>query len=86
MLISGGENIASVEVEQAIADHPALLEVAVVAAPHEHWGEVPAACVTLHAGASATEEEIVEHVRSRLARLPIRPKVGGHQPAAIRVC
>ncbi|MEV4599532.1 AMP-binding protein [Amycolatopsis sp. NPDC049253] len=68
VIISGGENIASVEVEQAIADHPAVLEVAVVAAPHEHWGEVPAAYVTLHAGASATEEEIVGHVRSRLAR------------------
>jgi fatty-acyl-CoA synthase len=68
VIISGGENIASVEVEQAIADHPAVLEVAVVAAPHEHWGEVPAAYVTLHAGASATEEEIVAHVRSRLAR------------------
>ncbi|WP_326566967.1 AMP-binding protein [Amycolatopsis rhabdoformis] len=68
VIISGGENIASVEVEQAIADHPAVLEVAVVAAPHAHWGEVPAAYVTLHAGASATEEEIVAHVRSRLAR------------------
>ncbi|MEV6896151.1 AMP-binding protein [Amycolatopsis sp. NPDC051372] len=68
VIISGGENIASVEVEQAIVDHPAVLEVAVVAAPHEHWGEVPAAYVTLHAGSSATEEEIVAHVRSRLAR------------------
>ncbi|ASR33882.1 acyl-CoA synthetase [Prauserella marina] len=68
VIISGGENIASVEVEQAIADHPAVLEAAVVAVPHEHWGEVPAAFVTLHEGAVATEAEIIEHVRGRLAR------------------
>ncbi|PXY31926.1 acyl--CoA ligase family protein [Prauserella muralis] len=67
VIISGGENIASVEVEQAIADHPAVLEVAVIAVPDEHWGEVPAAYVTLHEGASATETELVEHVRARLA-------------------
>ncbi|WP_433507879.1 acyl--CoA ligase family protein [Pseudonocardia halophobica] len=68
VIISGGENIASVEVEQAIMDHPAVLEVAVIAVPDERWGEVPAAYVTLQEGASATEEEIVEHVRGRLAR------------------
>ncbi len=68
VIISGGENIASVEVEQAIADHPAVLDVAVIAVPDERWGEVPAAYVTLHEGASATEAEIVEHVRARLAR------------------
>jgi fatty-acyl-CoA synthase len=68
VIISGGENIASVEVEQVLADHPAVLEVAVVAAPDERWGEVPVAYVTLHEGATATEEELVEHVRARLAR------------------
>ncbi|MCO1655701.1 AMP-binding protein [Pseudonocardia sp. S2-4] len=68
VIISGGENIASVEVEQAIMDHPAVLEVAVIAVPDERWGEVPAAFVTLREGASATEAEIVEHVRGRLAR------------------
>lgn len=68
VIISGGENIASVEVEQAIMDHPAVLEAAVIAVPDERWGEVPAAYVTLQEGASATEEEIVEHVRGRLAR------------------
>jgi fatty-acyl-CoA synthase len=68
VIISGGENIASVEVEQAIMDHPAVLEVAVIAVPDEKWGEVPAAYVTLQDGASATETDIVEHVRSRLAR------------------
>jgi fatty-acyl-CoA synthase len=68
VIISGGENIASVEVEQAIADHPAVLEVAVVAAPDEKWGEVPIAYVTLQEGHSATEAEIQEHVRGLLAR------------------
>ncbi|MBW0115553.1 acyl--CoA ligase family protein [Pseudonocardia abyssalis] len=68
VIISGGENIASVEVEQAIADHPAVLEVAVIAVPDEKWGEVAAAYVTLQQGASATEQEIIDHVRERLAR------------------
>jgi acyl-CoA synthetase (AMP-forming)/AMP-acid ligase II len=68
VIISGGENIASVEVEQAIMDHPAVLEAAVIAVPDERWGEVPAAYVTLQDGASATEAEIIEHVRGRLAR------------------
>lgn len=68
VIISGGENIASVEVEQAIMDHPAVLEVAVVAAPHARWGEVPVAYVTVKDGATATAQEIVDHVRARLAR------------------
>jgi fatty-acyl-CoA synthase len=68
VIISGGENIASVEVEQVIADHPAVLEVAVVAAPDERWGEVPAAYVTLADGAEASEDDIIEFVRARLAR------------------
>ena len=68
MIVSGGENIASIEVEQVIMDHPAVLEVAVIAVPDERWGEVPAAFVTLQEGASATEDEIIEHVRGRLAR------------------
>ncbi|MFI6664699.1 AMP-binding protein [Streptomyces sp. NPDC050481] len=68
VIISGGENIASVEVEQAIMDHPAVLEAAVIAVPDERWGEVPAAYVTLKDGAVVTESEIIEHVRGRLAR------------------
>ncbi|WP_374108872.1 AMP-binding protein [Pseudonocardia sp. ICBG1293] len=75
VIISGGENIASVEVEQAIADHLAVLEVAVIAVPDERWGEVPAAWVTLREGASATEDEIVEHVRGRLARFKAPKRV-----------
>ena len=68
VIISGGENIASVEVEQALMDHPAVLEAAVIAVPDERWGEVPAAYVTLKEGASVTEQELVEHVKTRLAR------------------
>lgn len=68
VIISGGENIASVEVEQAIEDHPAVFEAAVIAVPDERWGEVPAAYVRLKDGATATEAEIIEHVKGRLAR------------------
>ncbi len=67
VIISGGENISSVEVENAIMAHPAVLEAAVVAQPHERWGEVPVAYVTLHRGADATAEEIRAHVKGRLA-------------------
>lgn len=68
VIISGGENIASVEVEQALAEHPAVLEVAVIAVPDEKWGEAPAAHVALKDGAAATEAELIEFVRQRLAR------------------
>jgi fatty-acyl-CoA synthase len=68
VIISGGENITSVEVEQAIDSHPAVLEAAVIPVPDERWGERPAAFVVLKEGAAASEAEIVEHVRQRLAR------------------
>jgi fatty-acyl-CoA synthase len=68
VIISGGENIASIEVEQAIDSHPAVLESAVVAAPDEQWGETVAAFVVLRPGATVTEQELVEHVRGRIAR------------------
>jgi len=68
IIISGGENISTIEVEQAIVSHPAVLECAVVAVPHEKWGERPKAFVILKAGESATEDELIEHVRDRLAR------------------
>jgi acyl-CoA synthetase (AMP-forming)/AMP-acid ligase II len=68
IIISGGENIASVEIEQALASHPAVAECAVVAAPDEKWGEVPVAFVTLKAGVPATDGELIEHVRALLPR------------------
>jgi fatty-acyl-CoA synthase len=68
IIISGGENISSVEVEQALVTHSAVLEAAVVAAADEKWGEVPVAFVTLKDGAAATDAELIEHVRGQLAR------------------
>lgn len=68
VIISGGENISTIEVEQVLASHPAVLECAVVAIPHERWGERPKAFVTLVEGAEASAEELIEHVRARIAR------------------
>ncbi len=67
IIISGGENISSIEVEQAIVAHPAVLECAVIGIPHPHWGERPKAFVTLSEGAEATAEEIIAFCRERLA-------------------
>jgi len=67
IIISGGENISSIEVEQTIAAHPAVLECAVIGVPHPHWGERPKAFVTLNEGATATPEEIIAFCRERLA-------------------
>ena len=67
IIISGGENISSIEVEQAIAAHPAVLECAVIGIPHPHWGERPKAFVTLNEGAVAAPEEIIAFCRERLA-------------------
>jgi fatty-acyl-CoA synthase len=67
VIISGGENISSIEVENAVASHPAVLEVAVIGVPDEKWGERPRAYVTLKADASADAAEIIAHVRDRLA-------------------
>ncbi len=67
IIISGGENISTIEVEQAVMSHPAVLEAAVVSMPHEHWGERPKAFVTLKEGMSVSGEEIIAHVRERLA-------------------
>ena len=75
IIISGGENISSVEVEQALATSPAVLEAAVVAAPDEKWGEVPVAFVTLKDGANASDAELIEHVRARLARFKAPKRV-----------
>jgi fatty-acyl-CoA synthase len=67
IIISGGENISSIEVEDALYRHPAVLEAAVVAKPDEKWGETPCAFVTLKEGASASEAEIIEFCRSQMA-------------------
>ncbi len=67
VIISGGENISSIEVEGVLLRHPAIQEAAVVGAPHEKWGETPQAFVVLNAGTSATPEEIIFFTREHLA-------------------
>lgn len=67
VIISGGENISSIEVEGALLRHPAVRESAVVGLAHETWGETPHAFVACHEGASATEDEIIAFARDQLA-------------------
>ena len=67
VIISGGENISSIEVEGVLLRHPAVQEAAIVGLPHEKWGEAPFAYVVLKPGASATEAELIAFTRERLA-------------------
>jgi fatty-acyl-CoA synthase len=67
IIISGGENISTIEVEQTVARHPAVMECAVVAIPDEKWGERPKAFVTLKPGATATEPEIIDFCKQHIA-------------------
>jgi fatty-acyl-CoA synthase len=78
VIISGGENISTIEVEQAIAAHDAVLECAVVAIPDDTWGERPKAFVTLKEGQELTSDELIEFCRARLARFKC--------PAAVEFC
>ena len=66
IIISGGENISSVEIEKILYEHPAVIESAVVGAPDDVWGEVPLAILSLRVGSTATENEILEFCRVRL--------------------
>lgn len=78
VIISGGENISTIEVEQTVAQHPAVMECAVVAIPDERWGERPKAFVTLKPGQSTTEKEIISFCRERLAhfKCPVAVEFG----------
>lgn len=67
MVLSGGENIATAEIERVIYQHPAVLECAVIAVPDEQWGEAAKALITLRPGETASEEEILSHCRRHLA-------------------
>jgi fatty-acyl-CoA synthase len=67
IIISGGENISTIEVEQAIATHPAVLEVAVIGVPDTYWGESPKAFVVLKNGHALSEGELIAYVKDRLA-------------------
>jgi fatty-acyl-CoA synthase len=68
VIISGGENISTIEVEQALASHPAVLEAAVVGVPSDRWGERPKAFVVLRPGARAGHDELTAHLHERIAR------------------
>ena len=67
VIISGGENISSVEVEGVMMRHPAICEIAVVGVPDERWGETPHAFVVMNDGASATAEELTAYARDNMA-------------------
>lgn len=75
IIISGGENISSLEVEKALYDHPDILEAAVVAMPDEKWGESPCAFVALKAGEDVTEDELIDHCRNNMARFKVPKRV-----------
>jgi fatty-acyl-CoA synthase len=75
IIISGGENISSLEVEDVLYRHPDVLVAAIIAKPDEKWGEVPCAFVELKEGATPSSESILEHCRSRLARFKVPREV-----------
>ena len=71
IIISGGENVSTLEVEEVLYRHPAVLEAAVVAKPDAKWGETPCAFVTLHKADGATEQEIIDYCREYMARFKV---------------
>jgi fatty-acyl-CoA synthase len=71
MIVSGGENIASSEIERVLYEHDAVLEAAVIGRPDPRWGEVPVAFVALRPGADATPEALIAHCRAQLARFKV---------------
>jgi fatty-acyl-CoA synthase len=75
MVLSGGENIATAEVERVLCHHPAVLECAVVAVPDDTWGEVPKAFIVLRAGSEASEAEILGHCARHLAKFKVPKSV-----------
>jgi fatty-acyl-CoA synthase len=75
LIVSGGENIASSEVERVLYEHDSVVEAAVVGRPDDRWGEVPVAFVVVSPGATTTPEELVEHCRAQLARFKVPKQV-----------
>jgi acyl-CoA synthetase (AMP-forming)/AMP-acid ligase II len=75
VIISGGENVSSIEVEDALFSHPAVAEVAVIGAPHEKWGETVVALVVVVSGAEVSEDELRDHCRTRLAGYKVPTRV-----------
>ena len=75
VIISGGENVSSIEVEDALCSHPEVAEAAVIGVPDEKWGETVKALVVLADGATVTDTELIEHCRGRLAHYKCPTKV-----------
>ena len=75
MIVSGGENIASSEIERVLCAHESVLEVAVVGRPDDRWGEVPVAFVVLRQGEGATADGLLEHCRAQLARFKVPKQI-----------
>ena len=75
VIISGGENISSIEVEAVLYRHPAVLEAAVVAMPDDKWGETPCAFLTLREGAEVSEQDVIDYCRDNMARFKVPRKV-----------
>src|SRR3954468_21052207 len=75
MIVTGGENVYSGEVEAVIFNHPSVREAAVFGIPDPQWGELVAACVVLNPGAKLTEEELIRHCRQSLANYKIPRRV-----------
>ena len=71
IIISGGENISSIEVEDVLYKHPAVMEAAVVARPDEKWGETPCAFIALKDGAEVTPDDIIQFCRGNMARFKV---------------
>ncbi|MFT7475723.1 MAG: fatty-acyl-CoA synthase [Verrucomicrobiales bacterium] len=67
VIISGGENVSSIEVEDVVFNHPAITEVAVIGVPHEKWGETVKALVVVADGSDVTEQDIIDHCREKMA-------------------
>jgi fatty-acyl-CoA synthase len=75
VIISGGENISSIEVEEVLYKHPSIGLAAVVAIPDPKWGEVPCAYVELRSGITSTEQDIIEYCKQHLARFKVPKRV-----------
>ena len=75
MIVSGGENIASSEIERVLYEHDSVLEAAVIGRPDDRWGEVPVAFVVLRQNAGATPDELIAHCQAQLARFKVPREV-----------
>jgi fatty-acyl-CoA synthase len=75
VIISGGENVSSIEVEDAVFSHPAVAEVAVIGVPDEKWGELVVALVVVAEGADVTEDDLRAHTRTKLAGYKVPKRV-----------